>query len=200
MQVPPYVQLTFSECMLSSLMVLACILQVWSLHALALIADSGGPMFRGYVEPTLSLALKLLLSVPQSYIDVHQCIGKVLSALITTVGPELQGRTYIWNMQAAHLFCKWVLVFIKFSFQSGIEICLFCLHSILFVYYLEKCNLLKIDIIQVHIWPDVWRVCTFYGFQFLKIFAQFIEDVNWPNLHNITFINKYILTMASLAH
>jgi len=49
-------------------------------------------MFRGYVEPTLSLALKLLLSVPQSYIDVHQCIGKVLSALITTVGPELQGR------------------------------------------------------------------------------------------------------------
>ena len=69
-----------------------CLLQVWSLHALALIADSGGPMFRGYVEPTLSLALKLLLSVPQSYIDVHQCIGKVLSALITTVGPELQGR------------------------------------------------------------------------------------------------------------
>ena len=53
------------------------VVQVWSLHALALIADSGGPMFRGYVEPTLSLCLKLLLSVPQSYIDVHQCIGKV---------------------------------------------------------------------------------------------------------------------------
>lgn len=49
-------------------------------------------MFRGYVEPTLSLALKLLLNVPQSHVDVHQCIGKVLSALITTVGPELQGR------------------------------------------------------------------------------------------------------------
>ncbi|CAH0562547.1 unnamed protein product [Brassicogethes aeneus] len=69
------------------------IVQVWSLHALALIADSGGPMFRGYVEPSLSLALKLLLNVPQSYIDVHQCIGKVLSALITTIGPELQGNT-----------------------------------------------------------------------------------------------------------
>lgn len=69
------------------------VVQVWSLHALALIADSGGPMFRGYVEPTLSLALKLLLNVPQSYIDVHQCIGKVLSALITTIGPELQGNT-----------------------------------------------------------------------------------------------------------
>lgn len=69
------------------------IVQVWSLHALALIADSGGPMFRGYVEPTLSSALKLLLNVPQSFIDVHQCIGKVLSALITTIGPELEGNT-----------------------------------------------------------------------------------------------------------
>jgi len=74
-------------------------LQVWSLHALALIADSGGPMFRGYVEPSLSLALKLLLNVPQSYIDVHQCIGKVLSALITTVGPELQGKKYPVTMR-----------------------------------------------------------------------------------------------------
>ncbi|XP_057651452.1 HEAT repeat-containing protein 5B [Diorhabda carinulata] len=69
------------------------IVQVWALHALAFIVDSGGPMFRGYVEPSLSLLLKLLLNVPQSHIDVHQCIGKVLSALITTVGPELQGNT-----------------------------------------------------------------------------------------------------------
>ncbi|XP_052891459.1 HEAT repeat-containing protein 5B isoform X3 [Anopheles moucheti] len=67
------------------------VVQVWSLYALSLIADSGGPMFRGYVEPTLSLALKLLLTVPQSHVDVHQCIGRVLSALITTIGPELQG-------------------------------------------------------------------------------------------------------------
>ena len=65
--------------------------QVWALHALALIADSGGPMFRSYVEPTLSLVLQLLLSVPPSYIDVHQCLGKCLAALITTIGPELQG-------------------------------------------------------------------------------------------------------------
>uniref|UniRef100_A0A182S6N7 HEAT repeat-containing protein 5B n=1 Tax=Anopheles maculatus TaxID=74869 RepID=A0A182S6N7_9DIPT len=66
------------------------VVQVWSLYALSLIADSGGPMFRGYVEPALSLALKLLLTVPQSHVDVHQCIGRVLSALITTIGPELQ--------------------------------------------------------------------------------------------------------------
>ncbi|KAK6641234.1 hypothetical protein RUM44_012943 [Polyplax serrata] len=68
------------------------VVQVWSLHALSLIADSGGPMFRGYVEPSLSLILKLLLNVPESFVDVHQSIGKVLSALITAVGPELQGN------------------------------------------------------------------------------------------------------------
>lgn len=67
------------------------VVQTWSLYALALIADSGGPMFRSYVEPSLSMGLKLLLTVPQSHVDVHQAVGRVLSALITTVGPELQG-------------------------------------------------------------------------------------------------------------
>lgn len=57
-----------------------------------MIIDSGGPMFRGFVEPSLSLGLKLLLSVPHSNVDVHQCIGRMLSALITTIGPELQGN------------------------------------------------------------------------------------------------------------
>lgn len=66
------------------------VVQVWSLYALSLIAESGGPMFRGYVEPSLSLTLKLLLTVPQSHVEVHRCIGKVLSALITVIGPELQ--------------------------------------------------------------------------------------------------------------
>lgn len=69
--------------------------QLWALHALALIADSGGPMFRGYVEPTLSLAVKLLLTVPAAHAHVHQCVAKLLSALITTIGPELQGNYYI---------------------------------------------------------------------------------------------------------
>ncbi|XP_014249011.1 HEAT repeat-containing protein 5B isoform X1 [Cimex lectularius] len=81
------------------------IVQVWSLHALFLIADSGGPMFRGYVEPTLSLALKLLLTVPHSHVDVHQCIGKVLGAVITTVGPELQGNTSSVCSMRSSLLC-----------------------------------------------------------------------------------------------
>lgn len=65
---------------------------MWALHALSMIADSGGPMFRSYVEPTLSIVLKLLLHMTPTHIDVHQCIGKCLTALITTVGPELQGN------------------------------------------------------------------------------------------------------------
>ncbi|KAK5639624.1 hypothetical protein RI129_012116 [Pyrocoelia pectoralis] len=81
------------------------VVQVWALHALALISDSGGPMFRGYVEPTLSLALKLLLNVPQSHIDIHQCIGKVLSGLITTIGPELQGNTVTICMARSSFLC-----------------------------------------------------------------------------------------------
>nr|XP_017026624.1 HEAT repeat-containing protein 5B isoform X3 [Drosophila kikkawai] len=67
------------------------VVQAWSLYALAQIADSGGPMFRGYVEATLTLCLKLLLTVPHAHVDVHQCVGRVVNALITTVGPELQG-------------------------------------------------------------------------------------------------------------
>lgn len=81
------------------------VVQVWSLYALALIADSGGPMFRGYVEPALSMSLKLFLVVPQSHVDVHQCIGRVLSALIITVGPELQGNTTSISTARSSLLC-----------------------------------------------------------------------------------------------
>uniref|UniRef100_A0A6A7FSQ7 HEAT repeat-containing protein 5A n=5 Tax=Hirondellea gigas TaxID=1518452 RepID=A0A6A7FSQ7_9CRUS len=67
----------------------APVVQVWALHALSMIADSGGPMFRSYVEPALNLLLDLLLITSSS--EVQHCIGKCLQALITTIGPELQG-------------------------------------------------------------------------------------------------------------
>ncbi|KAL3985776.1 hypothetical protein ACH3XW_40030 [Acanthocheilonema viteae] len=66
------------------------LVQSWSLVALGLIADTGGGMFRGYVEPSLSLCLKLLLDTPPANVDVIQCTGKFVSALINTMGPELQ--------------------------------------------------------------------------------------------------------------
>lgn len=80
------------------------VVQVWAIHALALIADSGGPMFRSYVEPTLSLVLQLLLTMPPAIVDVHQCLGKCLSALITSIGPELQGKSSA--VSAARLYCQ----------------------------------------------------------------------------------------------
>ncbi|KAL0868607.1 hypothetical protein ABMA27_008068 [Loxostege sticticalis] len=65
-------------------------LQVWSIHALSVLADASGPMFRSHVESTLNLALKLLFSAPPYLEDLHRSVGRLLSALITVVGPELQ--------------------------------------------------------------------------------------------------------------
>ncbi|XP_061379697.1 HEAT repeat-containing protein 5B [Danaus plexippus] len=64
--------------------------QVWSLHALSVLIDASGPMFRSHVESTLNLVLKLLFSAPPSQDDLHRSIGRLLAALITVVGPELQ--------------------------------------------------------------------------------------------------------------
>ncbi|XP_060805849.1 HEAT repeat-containing protein 5B [Amyelois transitella] len=65
-------------------------LQVWSLHALSVLADASGPMFRSHVESTLNLSLKLLFTAPPFQEELHRSIGRLLSALITCVGPELQ--------------------------------------------------------------------------------------------------------------
>ena len=68
-------------------------LQVWALHALGLIADSGGPLFRNHVDSTLSLLLSLLINTPRVHTQMYRCLGNCLSALLTTLGPELQIMT-----------------------------------------------------------------------------------------------------------
>jgi len=73
--------------------------QAWALHALRLCADAGGPMFRGFVEPALAAALRLLLETPPSFVDVYRGVGKLLSSLITTIGPELQVFGFIWSVK-----------------------------------------------------------------------------------------------------
>ncbi|XP_043372934.1 HEAT repeat-containing protein 5A isoform X5 [Dermochelys coriacea] len=65
--------------------------QTWALHSLSLIIDSAGPLYHVHVEPTLSLVVMLLLTVPPAYAEVHQSLGRCLNALIATLGPELQG-------------------------------------------------------------------------------------------------------------
>jgi len=81
----------------------ASTVQVWALHALALVADCGGQMFRSYVEPCLALILNLLLSIPQSQSDVFQCCGRLLGALMTTMGPELTNTNYISILRSSCL-------------------------------------------------------------------------------------------------
>ena len=54
-------------------------------------------MFRNYVESTLNLMLRLLMTTPSSCVTVYQCLGKCLSALITTLGPELQDTSNSMN-------------------------------------------------------------------------------------------------------
>ncbi|XP_054989040.1 HEAT repeat-containing protein 5A isoform X2 [Sorex araneus] len=65
--------------------------QTWALHSLSLIVDAAGPHM--HVEPTLSLIIMLLLNVPPTHGEVHQSLGRCLNALITTLGPELQGNS-----------------------------------------------------------------------------------------------------------
>ncbi|XP_050313880.1 HEAT repeat-containing protein 5B isoform X2 [Anthonomus grandis grandis] len=79
--------------------------QAWALHALRLCADAGGPMFRGFVEPALAAAIRLLLETPPASVDVYRCVGKLLSSLITTIGPELQGNTSTICMARSSFLC-----------------------------------------------------------------------------------------------
>nr|XP_015097483.1 HEAT repeat-containing protein 5A isoform X2 [Vicugna pacos] len=67
--------------------------QTWALHSLSLIIDSAGPLYHTHVEPTLSLIIMLLLNVPPTHAEVHQSLGRCLNALITALGPELQGNS-----------------------------------------------------------------------------------------------------------
>uniref|UniRef100_A0A8C5J2D6 HEAT repeat containing 5A n=1 Tax=Junco hyemalis TaxID=40217 RepID=A0A8C5J2D6_JUNHY len=77
--------------------------QAWALHSLSLIVDLAGPLYHVHVEPTLSLVLMLLLSVPPAYAEVHQSLGRCLNALITTLGPELQGITAVSALRTSCL-------------------------------------------------------------------------------------------------
>uniref|UniRef100_A0A3B3SQ46 HEAT repeat containing 5A n=1 Tax=Paramormyrops kingsleyae TaxID=1676925 RepID=A0A3B3SQ46_9TELE len=65
--------------------------QVWALHSLSLLIDCAGAMSHAHVEPTFSLVLRLLLTVPSAQVEVLQSLGRCLNALITTLGPDLQG-------------------------------------------------------------------------------------------------------------
>ncbi|KAL2098993.1 hypothetical protein ACEWY4_005473 [Coilia grayii] len=70
-------------------------LQTWSVHALAVLVDLSGPLYRAHVEPSLSLVLRLLLSSPHihTHTELHFSLALCLHQLITTLGPDLQGES-----------------------------------------------------------------------------------------------------------
>lgn len=104
-------------------MTAALVLQAWALHSLSLIVDLAGPLYHVHVEPTLSLVLMLLLTVPPAYAEVHQSLGRCLNALITTLGPELQGnaayRTVSFDQGSNNITKRCLSAPVKFYQQVG---------------------------------------------------------------------------------
>ncbi|CAH8516770.1 unnamed protein product [Schistosoma bovis] len=84
--------------------------QVWALHALALVAESGGPIFREYIEPSLNLVLQLLLKSPSAMHEIQRSLGRLFAALITTLGPELRGTSAgITSVRHSCLLCCMIM-------------------------------------------------------------------------------------------
>lgn len=68
----------------------ATTVQIWAIHALYLIIDSGCSMFRNYIEPCVEFILQWTLSNTYTNRDVFVSLGKLLNAIIAFLGPELQ--------------------------------------------------------------------------------------------------------------
>ncbi|XP_017331866.1 HEAT repeat-containing protein 5A isoform X5 [Ictalurus punctatus] len=66
--------------------------QMCSLHSLAMVVDQAGPLYHSHMEASLTLILHLLLTTPHTHVEVQQSLGRCLSALITSLGPDLQGE------------------------------------------------------------------------------------------------------------
>uniref|UniRef100_A0A8C5QNR6 HEAT repeat-containing protein 5A n=1 Tax=Leptobrachium leishanense TaxID=445787 RepID=A0A8C5QNR6_9ANUR len=66
-------------------------IQAWALHSLSTIIDTSGSLYNNHVEATLNLIVTGLLKTSLSHTEVHHSLGRCLSALLNTLGPELQG-------------------------------------------------------------------------------------------------------------
>ncbi|XP_028994426.1 HEAT repeat-containing protein 5A isoform X2 [Betta splendens] len=66
--------------------------QTWSLHSLSLLVDLSSGLYRPHAEPSFALVLRLLLSAPPTHPEVHYSLGRCLLALVTCLGPDLQGE------------------------------------------------------------------------------------------------------------
>ncbi|KAG8449620.1 hypothetical protein GDO86_016308 [Hymenochirus boettgeri] len=73
--------------------------QTWALHSLSVIIDLSGLLYNVHIEATLYLLLTALITTPPVYPEVHRSLGRCLSALVNTLGPELQGSGAVESSQ-----------------------------------------------------------------------------------------------------
>ncbi|TSW08333.1 HEAT repeat-containing protein 5A [Bagarius yarrelli] len=66
--------------------------QKCSLRSLTAMVDQAGPLYLSHMEASLTLVLHLLFTTPQTHVEVQRSLGCFLSVLITSLGPDLQGK------------------------------------------------------------------------------------------------------------
>ncbi|XP_077394832.1 HEAT repeat-containing protein 5A isoform X2 [Festucalex cinctus] len=66
--------------------------QTWSVHSLSLAVELSRGLCRAHAEPSVSLALRLLLLATPTQPEVQRSLGRCLHALVTCLGPDLQGE------------------------------------------------------------------------------------------------------------
>ncbi|KAM7267217.1 hypothetical protein ACFE04_009383 [Oxalis oulophora] len=64
-------------------------LQTWSLHGLLLTIEAAGLSYVSQVQATLGLALDILLSEENGWVELQQCVGRLINAIVAVLGPEL---------------------------------------------------------------------------------------------------------------
>ncbi|KAL4197361.1 hypothetical protein AMTRI_Chr04g187950 [Amborella trichopoda] len=70
-------------------------LQAWSLHGLLLTVEAAGLSYVSHVQPLLLLAMEILLTEENGWVDLRQGIGRLINAIVAVLGPELApGSTF----------------------------------------------------------------------------------------------------------
>ncbi|XP_059452821.1 protein SWEETIE isoform X2 [Corylus avellana] len=64
-------------------------LQIWSLHGLLLTIEAAGLSFVSHVQATLGLAMEILLSEENGWVELQQGVGRLINAIVAVIGPEL---------------------------------------------------------------------------------------------------------------
>ncbi|XP_050228760.1 protein SWEETIE isoform X2 [Mercurialis annua] len=82
-------------------------LQIWSLHGLLLTIEAAGFSFVSHVQATLGLAMDILLSEDNGFVDLQQGVARLINAIVAVLGPELASGSIFFSR------CKSVIAEIR---------------------------------------------------------------------------------------